>query len=529
MGNHIATGSKPVDHAKVRELLAQKTAEKTAAEAKKAQQRFDEMYETVVLDAKNKDLLDPSLRSFDRNDPSAPRAILLSGGPGTGKTTLAKAIGKAIGGKFLFRTIADLKQAHVGASAQAAKKLWQDAAAAGRAVLFLDECESVFASRGGSEGDAFTKEIVGVFLPYLEGMVKEGNILFIAATNIPDLLDTAIVSRFNLHLKLTAPDLAARKRILSASAKTYRVATDLLDQVAESTEGLAGRDLDHIVKDAAQRIGAGSDVPAAMQAAVGARRSATSVSTKKLTWDDVAVDDHVVTTLQRVTKILANREKLRGMGIDVSPKGVLLHGPPGTGKTQLARIVASTSGLTFHAASSADVKAGFVGQSGQGVRNLFSKARATSPCILFLDELDVIAPVRGSGTGDQATQEIIGQLLQEMDGVKAVDGAVMIMAATNLPQSIDPAVLSRFGERLLVPLPDEPMRARIVQAIVRQKPIDGDRTAFAASVAQRTEGKSGRDLANLIDAGMQRLAMRAIDEPDGAQVGLRLNDLDLGS
>lgn len=464
-----------------------------------------------------------NLRAFMLGDPSSPRAILLSGPPGTGKTTIAKAIGQITECKFYARTIADLKMSGIGQSAQVTQALWDEAGKAERSVIFLDECESVFASRNGPESDVMTKEICGVFLPQLDGVKRAGRVLFIGATNLPDVIDQAILSRFDVVITVPAPGIAQRKQILVSSLRAYSLPVTLADRLVPMTEGMSGRDIDGIVKRVRQEVLAGKPAETAIEQIVSTRRTQGNANTKKgLTWDDVAVPDTVRESLQRYVKMLANRERLQALGIDAMPRGVLLFGPPGTGKTQIARVMAATAGCAFHAASTADLKAGFLGQSAHRVKDVFARARTSSPCILFLDELDIIAPSRGS-SDDAFTKEIIGQLLQEIDGIKSQSGAIFLLAATNNPAGIDAAILSRFTERFEITLPDEQTRQNIALAILRDQAVDGDREALAAEIARRTDGGSGRDIQNLINQAQQRFAMRALD--GGAPPkGLRMLD-----
>ena len=197
----------------------------------------------------------------------------------------------------------------------------------------------------------------------------------------------------------------------------------------------------------------------------------------------------------------------RGLNV---PKGLLLYGPPGTGKTQIARTLANETGLKFLAATTADLKAGYIGQSGQRVKELFERAREAAPCLVFLDELDILTPVRGGG--NDFTQEIVGQLLQEMDGVKAQPQAVFVIAATNRLDQLDSAILSRFPKKIEIPNPDAAARERLLHILLQSKPIAFELKPVCAELASCSEGMSGRDLRNWIEQAEQRAVGRALEE-----------------
>jgi transitional endoplasmic reticulum ATPase len=204
---------------------------------------------------------------------------------------------------------------------------------------------------------------------------------------------------------------------------------------------------------------------------------------------------------------------------------LLLYGPPGTGKTQIGRTLANETGLRFIAASTADLKAGYVGQSGQKVRELFERARESSPCILFIDELDIVAPARGFGSGnDQFTQEIVGQLLQEMDGAKATKQDVFVLAATNRTDQVDPAVLSRFTRSIEIPLPDREGRERLFKVMLQGKPIGFNLHEGSKVLAAKTSGMSGRDIRNLIEQAEQVAVGRAIEHRTPHRVKIYIKD-----
>jgi transitional endoplasmic reticulum ATPase len=229
-------------------------------------------------------------------------------------------------------------------------------------------------------------------------------------------------------------------------------------------------------------------------------------------WDSLILSDEVLDKLKTLCESLRHVEEFKAQGFDV-PKGALLFGPPGTGKTQIARTLANESGLPFLAATTADLKAGFTGQSGQKVRELFERARGHAPCILFIDEMEAVACARGGPGADTFTGEIVNQLLQEMDGVKKSERHVFVLAATNLPGAIDPAVLSRLEDRIEIPNPDEAQRMRLFSLFLRKLPVDFDRDAVAAELAAGCADIGGRAIRSVIQKASQIAIRRAGADP----------------
>lgn len=468
--------------------------------------------------------LERSLRCFLMRDPAAPRGIILHGPPGTGKTTIAKAIAAEAQCSFTALSAPDIKQQYLGASGQKVKEIWDTATKAAPAIIFIDECDAIFQKRGGLDADKMTDEVVSAILPRMDGMAPGAGILVIGATNRFDSLDPAIASRFDLAVPVPLPDADARRKILASAFATFRFTGAPAASLVNATDGMSGRELEALVRSARQDVLAGESPETVFDRSVETWRARSGAKVdRSLSWDDVVVADATRTALQRCATMLARREELMRLGLDVMPKGILLTGPPGTGKTQLARVMAATAGVGFITATTSDLKAGYVGQSGQRVKEIFARARGMSPCILFIDEIDIVAPARG-GTGDAFTQEVIGQILQELDGVVVQDTHVFLMAATNAPDAIDGAVLSRFSDRIEVPLPDRDQRAQIVRVLLKGRPVVGDPLAIAAAVADQNPGASGRDLKNLVEAGLRRAATRALNEP-GAAIGLQISDL----
>jgi hypothetical protein len=244
------------------------------------------------------------------------------------------------------------------------------------------------------------------------------------------------------------------------------------------------------------------------------------------TWDRLILADSTLATLQQTAALLQNAETFRQRGISV-PRGILLYGPPGSGKTQIARTLAREGGLHFVGASIADLKAGYLGQSGQRVREVFASARAEAPSILFIDELDVLAPARSAGEADNLTRELTGQLLQELDGIKATPQTVFVLAATNLPDVVDPAILSRFPKRIEIPLPTFEDKVRILKVLLAKKPVAFELESGCRHIAGESSASSGRDLRNLVESAEQNAVARALTLGNPDAVRIELADFEL--
>ena len=415
----------------------------------------------------------------------------------------------------------DLKAGYVGQSGERVKKTWEQARARGRCVMFIDECEGVFARRGGSSGDSASEEVVQAFLAEWGGFGTESQqVWVIGATNRRDMIDDAMVSRFGAALEITLPGAPERLQILKLEMEKMDRPAQVPPFVAELTSGMSGRNLNRIAGDVCTlAVKQGGTISDDLWREVLKRhtQAKSEAVDKGAGWGSLVLAQDTLEKLQTLCESLRHVEEFTAQGFEV-PKGALLYGPPGTGKTQIARTLANEGGIPFIAASTADLKAGFVGQSGQKVRELFERARGQAPCILFIDEIEAVAPVRGGPRADTFTGEIVNQLLQEMDGVKKNERHVFVLAATNLPDAIDEAVLSRFPERVEIPNPDTQQRARLFRMFLGKLPVDFDRDALAEELAQRSEGLGGRDIRSIVQKASQKAIHRAGGNPKAAQL-----------
>lgn len=487
--------------------------------------RTEKAWAEVVIDDSIKRQILAKVELFCQSDPRAPRGILLAGPPGTGKSLIAKCIAESAEANFISLSLPDLKAANLGESGQRVREVWTKARGHTRSILFIDECEGAFGIRGSLSSDKVSAEIVESFLAEWDGLQKTNNVLVIGATNRKDLIDPAILSRFGAPIIIDTPSEEARKKIIKIEADRMEL-TDLNpEDLLELTSGMSGRDLRGLIQDIATTQLSGLPLKQAVEESIERFRGKGSTKgSKKITLNDVVLTDETRTEIRLAIDTFKSMEKVQKLGFEVT-KTMLLYGPPGTGKTEIARAIANEGGLSFLAATTSELKAGYIGQSAHLVRELFEKASGMSPCILCLDEMEIAVPSRNSGANnrDQFTDEIIGEILQQIDGIKSSRG-VFVLGITNYPDKIDSAVLSRFARRIEIPLPDVARRREILDRLVSGKSIHGDRETLIIELAEETEGRSGRELRDLVRKAEERALARALKEKDLDNITLQESD-----
>jgi len=469
----------------------------------------DDPWAEVVIDPVTKAELIALAEHFARGSTAASKGLLLYGPPGTGKTTIARAIAGTVGCAFHPLALPDLKQEWIGASAQRTKELWGKVLAEPRAVLFVDECESMFASRGRNT-DYIREEILQTFLAAWDGFGSQSTVWVVGATNRRDMLDPAILSRFGEEVEIGLPSANARLEILTRELRRRGHSIALPAAAADLTQGMSGRDLATLAGRIVRSLGDGQSLTEEWLAALAGtwRKQGSATVDATARWETLVLDPRTMDELKTIAGMLQHADSLAKRGIAI-PRGILLSGPPGTGKTQIARTLANETGLRLLATTTADLKDRYAGASGQKIQDLFARAREAAPSILFLDEIDVVAPARGGHT-DPAAQEIVGQLLQEMDGAKASAQPVFVLAATNRPDQLDDAIRSRLPTRLEIPLPDEDGRRRLLAVMLATKPCEFDLEDVVPALAGRSAGVSGRDLRSWIEAAERKAITRAL-------------------
>jgi len=451
----------------VKERLTRATAQLQATE------RSAEAWRRVQLpDAQKLDIL-RRMELFENDDPAAPRGLLLHGPSGTGKSLVARTLAETLNCDFQKLSLADIKQEHLGASGRRVREIWERARANRPSIIFIDDCEGVFGRRGAAETDVIAADVVGSFLPEWDGIEETSGIMVIGATNKRSGLDDAIISRFGWEMEVPLPGAPERRQILEQELRANRIDMELPEDTASLTQWMSGRDIRNLA--AATKSLAYPNAPTyvhLLEAAGAARKRGNAQIGRAETWDSLALEPGALERLRLISALLRDAEKWHAQGVGV-PNSLLLTGSDGGIKRQLAQTLSNESGLTFLAPTLSDFKANYSGQSGNRVKLFFERARASSPAIVFLDRLDMIAPNRNvANATDALSNEIIGQLAQECERMQFSEGHVFLLGATNNPDQVDPEVLGCFRERMAVAFPNRDARIKLFTRLLMEKKID---------------------------------------------------------
>ena len=469
---------------------------------------------------------------FKRLGIEPPKGVLLYGPPGCGKTLLARAVANETDAHFIAINGPEIMSKFYGESEQRLREVFEEAKKHPSAIIFIDEIDAIAPKREEVTGEV-EKRVVAQLLALMDGLEARGNVIVIGATNRVNAIDPALrrPGRFDREVEIGVPDKEGRYEILVIHTRNMPLAEDVdLKRLAEMTHGYAGADLAALCREAAMKalrrylpqIDLQQDriplevlegLKVTMQDFLEAFKEVTPTSMREVyvevptvKWSDVGGLEEVKQELREAVELpLKNPEAFKRLGIE-PPKGVLLYGPPGCGKTLLAKAVATESEANFISVKGPEIFSKWVGESERAIREVFRKARTAAPCIVYFDEVDSIAPIRGYGAGDSmVTERVVTQLLAELDGIERL-GNVVVLGATNRPDMLDPALLrpGRFDRLVYVPPPDYRARLEILKIHTRNMPLAED--VDLEELARMTERYAGSDLESLVrEAAMMAL------------------------
>ena len=457
---------------------------------------------------------------FEKIGVEAPKGVLLYGPPGTGKTLLAKAVAGETNANFTSLSGPEIMGKFYGESEERLREFFKQAEENAPSIIFIDEIDSIAPKREEVSGE-LEKRIVSQLLSLMDGMKSRGKVVVIAATNRPDSIDPALrrPGRFDREIEIGIPDQEGRLQVLNIHTRGMPLNEKVdLKEISKITHGFVGADLEFLAKEAAMRSLrrimpeidfdqekisteilqkiqiTNEDFRDALKEVRPSALREVLVQTPNVTWDDVGGLESLKEELREsIEWPIKHKEAFEFVNVQ-TPKGILLHGPPGTGKTLIAKAVAKMTESNFISVKGPELLSKWVGESEKGVREIFRKARQAAPCIVFLDEVDAIVPIRGTGSGSHVTENVVSQILTEIDGLEELHN-VLIIGATNRLDIVDPAILrpGRFDRIIQVPMPDAKGRENIFKIHTKKKPLEKD--VDYAKLVELSDGFSGAEIA----------------------------------
>ncbi|HYM38808.1 MAG TPA: CDC48 family AAA ATPase [Thermoplasmata archaeon] len=478
---------------------------------------------------------------FERLGIDPPKGVLLYGPPGTGKTLIAKAVANEAGANFYSIQGPEIMSKYYGQSEERLREKFEEAQKNAPSVLFIDELDSIAPKREEVTGEV-ERRVVAQLLTLMDGLSGRGQVIVIGATNRDEAIDPALrrPGRFDREIEIGVPDRNGRKEVLQIHARGMPIEgaeeerDHLLGELSDVTHGFVGADLAALAREAAMKalrrylpdIDLEKPIPAetlekmrvlpedfknALKEIEPSAMREVLVEIPKISWGDVGGLGDVKMKLREAVEMpLKDPDAFKRMGIK-PPRGILLYGPPGSGKTLLAKAVANESEANFISIKGPEVMSKWVGESEKAVRTIFKKAKQVAPCIVFLDELDAIAHRRGFDNDSGVSERVVNQLLTSMDGLETLEGVVVI-GATNRPDMVDPALLrtGRFDRILLVPAPDKAARLEVLKVHTKGMPLEG---VDLDELAEELDGYTGADIEGLC----REAAMVALREKKDAR------------
>ena len=488
---------------------------------------------------------------FDKIGVEAPKGVLLYGPPGTGKTLLAKAVAGETNAHFISLSGPEIMGKHYGESEERIREIFTQAEENSPSIIFIDEIDSIAPKREEVTGEV-ERRVVSQMLSLMDGLEGRGKVIVIAATNRPNAIDPALrrPGRFDREIEIKVPDKKGRKDILAIHSRNMPLAADDqelpvdIDKIASVSHGYVGADLEYLCKEAAMKclrrllpelnleeeklppetldklIVNHDDFTKALIEVTPSGMREVFIENPDIKWEEVGGLEDVKRELQEAVEWPMKYPGLYDKLGHSMPRGILLHGPSGTGKTLLAKAVATQSEANFISVRGPELLSKWVGESERGIREIFKRARQSAPCVVFFDEIDSIAPIRGAGGETAVTERVVSQLLTELDGMENMHG-VIVLAATNRADMIDPALLrpGRFDKIIQIPLPDKESRKSILKINAEKIPTiteasDPKHIDFE-KLSEITDGLSGADTASIANTAVSLVIHEFLDShPD---------------
>ena len=483
---------------------------------------------------------------FEKLGIEAPKGVLLYGPPGTGKTLLAKAVANESQAHFISISGPEIMSKFYGESEARLREIFKEAREKAPSIIFVDEIDSIAPKREEVTGEV-ERRVVSQMLSLMDGLEARGKVIVIAATNRPNAIDPALrrPGRFDREIEIKVPDKKGRSDILAIHSRNMPLADDVdMGKISSVSHGYVGADLEYLCKEAAMKclrrllpvlnleeeklspetldklIVNHEDFTKALIEVTPSGMREVFIENPDISWEEVGGLEDVKRELQEAVEWPMKYPGLYDKLGHSMPRGILLHGPSGTGKTLLAKAVATQSEANFISVRGPELLSKWVGESERGIREIFKRARQSSPCVVFFDEIDSIAPIRGAGGENAVTERVVSQLLTELDGMENMHG-VIVLAATNRADMIDPALLrpGRFDKIIQIPLPDKESRKSILKLNAEKIPTvteesDPKHIDFE-KLSELTDGLSGADTASIANTAVSLVIHEYLDShPD---------------
>ncbi|MEC9416633.1 MAG: CDC48 family AAA ATPase, partial [Thermoproteota archaeon] len=481
---------------------------------------------------------------FEKLGIEAPKGVLLYGPPGTGKTLLAKAVANESNAHFISISGPEIMSKFYGESEARLREIFKEAREKAPSIIFVDEIDSIAPKREEVTGEV-ERRVVSQMLSLMDGLEARGKVIVISATNRPNAIDPALrrPGRFDREIEIKVPDKKGRQEILQIHTRNMPLAGEdqelpvKIEKVASISHGYVGADLEYLCKEAAMKclrrllpelnleeekippetldklVVNSEDFKKALVEVTPSGMREVFIENPDVSWDKVGGLAEVKKELMEAVEWPMKFPGLYDNLGHKMPRGILLHGPSGTGKTLMAKAVATQSEANFVSVRGPELLSKWVGESERGIREIFKRARQSAPCVIFFDEIDSIAPIRGAGGETAVTERVVSQLLTELDGMENMHG-VVVLAATNRADMIDPALLrpGRFDKIIQIPLPDKESRKSVIEIHSKDIPLaeGADKVDFD-KISDLTDGLSSADVASIANTAVSLVVHEHLD------------------